>query len=247
MTLKTRYSRITFQLTPMKFSDTDEQIEHDGHAIFSRGAHVLGGTEAGGTKINHVAEILSEIAPHYGYRWFHHGNCWGSVLKTMIQPGSFKTDYIPVLESSEGVGHHDDRGVVSATWDTEHLGRMSVAVCHLLTQGREPGEPNYNLNEEYVRSIARWGKREAAGRGLAFVLADMNRTRNAFSVAPFTSFQELLHKNEGTGHGPIDDIAKCDFDGRVEPIWVDSLPDRELRLHTDHYLTTGTAKIRWIS
>lgn len=247
MTLKTRYTRVTFQLTPMQFSDSDEEVEHDGHALFSRGRHLLGGTEAGGGKRNHISEILSELADFYDYKWFHHGDSWGAVSKSMIVPGSWSTHNTPAIESSEGVGPHGDRGIAGASWDTKHLGHMTLGVAHLLTNGRGPSDPNYELNEKYNRIIGRWGEKYSKGRSLSFIMADMNRARNAFSEAPFTSFQDLLNKNEGTGHGPIDDIAKCDFDNRVEPVYVDSLPDKELRLFTDHYLTEGIAKIRWIS
>lgn len=251
MTLKQKYSRVTLQLTPMKFSDSDEEIEHDGHVLFSRGKNLLGGTEAGGAKVNHVAEILSDLADHYGYRWFHHGNCWGAIDRKVILGGSFRVKYSgDVIKAGQGVGRHDARGLLSAHWETPHLGPQSLLVMHLLTQGRVPSDPNFNLNGLLLREVAKWGRKYGKGRGLAWYMGDQNipdTKYDTFRGGPFTSFQDELNKHEGTGHGPIDVIASYNGDGRVEPVFIDSHPDREIRLHTDHYLTEGAAKVRWIN
>jgi hypothetical protein len=128
--------------------------------------------------------------------------------------------------------------VAWASFDTEDLGRITVGSSHYLTDGREKGQPNYELNERLTRVIGQWGRKHGQDSALVFIGADFNRndrTDDVFSGQPFTTVADETGKHpRGDEHGPITGIASFDRDGRVEAVRWDVLGDDVLDLATDH-------------
>lgn len=245
----TKTSVLTFQHTSMKFSDTPAEISSDANKIFNRGKDICTGTEAGGG--GNVRRVLAEVAPDYGYHlWNPRGqDAWVAVHKSLYRPGYWEADFVPVLTSKQGIGHHGNRGIAWASFKVPHLGLVTVGSAHLLTHGRSPKDPNWDENVRFTKEIGQWGKAKGAGRGLVFYAGDQNivdKTNDTFIGQPFTSAWDELKRYEGTGHGNIDVIASYDMDGRVSAKYIRALDDRELRLNTDHFLVEAGFEVRWI-
>lgn len=241
-----KFTELTFQLSPMQYSDTDPQMKRDIEKLFSRHKHVLAGTEAGGVVSKPMPELLRAAASMYHYR-FHIGRGdWLAIDRELIA-GRWMSGYVPVLESSEGAGRHTDRGIPWVSFETENLGRLTIGCGHYLTNGRNPGEPNYKLNLRYANTIGEWAEQAGKGSDKVFWLGDVNtpdRDYDVFRGSPLTTCWDELGKYENTGHGNIDVVASYDRDGAVECLDCRALDDKELRLHTDHFVTEAEYRVR---
>jgi hypothetical protein len=244
---KPEAERLPVAHVSMQFSDTTPQKVADAKAIFGRatkrGMAWVTGTEASEEPL---ATILRDAADAAGYR-FHVNRTgqWIAVDRGLIK-GDWKTGYVPAIESNEGTGRHTDRGVTWVAFQTAHLGIITVGCGHKLTDGRKPGQPNYELNRRYSHR-RRVGTQAGVGSNLVFYHGDQNdddRTDDTFDGQPFTSAQDELGKHESTGHGPIDVIATYNHDGRVSVLKVDAKDDSEFPLHTDHYFVTALLEVK---
>jgi hypothetical protein len=242
------FTVVKFQLSPLQFGDTDEQMTSDVETLLSRDKHVFAGTEAGGEKAKPLPDLLRAAAKRHNLR-FHMGKGdWLAVDRQLIT-GGWKDGYIPVLESHEGVGRHTDRGVVWASFETKDLGRIAVGSGHYLTNGRNPGDPNYKLNLRYANAVGDWAVEMGKGSDKVFWLGDQNtpdQNHDSFHGNPLTSCWDELGKYEPTfgRFSTLDVIASYDQDGAVEALDCRALDDKELRLHIDHYVTEAEYKVR---
>jgi hypothetical protein len=234
-----------------QFGDPSPQQRHDANAIFKRArAHGIlwfTGTEAGNPAI---ITALTAAAEMYHFRLSIKRESWIAVDRDFIKKG-FAQHFVPVVESSEGHGRHSDRGIFYVEFDTENIGHVVLGTWHQLTDGREPGGPNYALNLRLMNAVDEWVREQGAETNLVFCGADQNdndRVADTFKGAPLTSLADELHKyedtHEGGGNAVIDVMASYDGDKRVEgkDLIVDD--DSEFKLFTDHYLLVGTWRVR---
>lgn len=234
---------LKFAHASMQFSDTSKRKDHDIEVVFSRGYHIITGTEAGQKDMQ---DALKAAARKHGYRLHIWRSVWIAVSKSIID-GDWRKGAEPVLESNEGVGEHADRGVVWVKFDNEKFGPIAVAAGHYLTNGR-PGQPNHRLNLEYAETIGKWFEKEGKGAAIAFYGGDQNVPDRLydtfFGKAEATSSWDELGKWQNTGHGNIDIIASYDRDGRVKAKKVRALNDKKLFLHTDHFLVEANMEVK---
>lgn len=239
------HTTLRCQLSPMQFSDTDQQMAKDIDDLFSRKKDVLGGTEAGGELSKPMPDLLRAAAKQYGYKLHIGRGDWVAVRKALAA-GKFETGYVPVLESTDGAGKHTDRGIPWVSCETKHLGRLTVGAGHYLTNGRRPGDPNYKLNTRYADAIGEWAEKHGKGSGVVLYLGDQNipdRDYDTFRGSPLTSCWDELEKYENTGHGNIDVIASYDRDGRVTCTGARALDDQEFRQNSDHFVTEAEYRV----
>lgn len=229
----------------MQFSDSASQMRHDAVTIFARARKRndlwVTGTEAGQSTLR---DILHDVANEYGYTFYVKGDCWVAVLRSDIVNGSTDRGYVQVLKSSEGFGKHTDRGIVWFSWESEKLKtRVTVGVAHYLTHGRNPGDPNFDENNEMARAVGDWAKEHGKGHNFVFYAGDQNivdRVADTFRGEELTSFWDELGKWENTGHGNIDVLATFNKDKRVKAVAINALNDSEFKLNADHYRVEGT-------
>ena len=239
-------SPLTFQHTSLQFSDSDAQMASDVERIFTRGRHILSGTEAGGEQAKPLPRLLASAALKHGYRFFLGKGDWVAVSAEVID-ANLEIGYTPVIESEDGVGPHGDRGIAWMSWDNKQLGHITMGVGHYLTHGAKPGEPNYVLNLGYAEAIGAWARTAGAGAGIVFYAGDQNvidRDQDTFFGSPLTSAWDETAHWENTGHGNIDVIASYDADGRVEASYIRARDDKSFHLHTDHYLVEAEYRVR---
>lgn len=232
----------------MQFSDTADQQQTDATKLFTRAERRkplwITGTEAGAG--SNLRDILSWTATRHGYRFYcpPGQDAWIAVRADQIA-GGWDTWYsgtiVPGIK-----GRYTNKGVISVSFDTATLGRISVLATHYLTKGR-PGTGELSVNLEANRKLAAAiGKRAevlAEGTDLVFYGGDQNIPDNKYDTflgrANMTSVQDELRRYEGTGHGVIDVIASHDGDARVFADKVAVLDDSEYPLHTDHFLVVA--------
>lgn len=238
--------RLDLMQVGMNVYAADRYKRLDAEALFDRAVKRnvkwVGGTEAGQQEDK---DLYRQIADQRGYRLtFHRGNdSWIAVQKSFIL-GGFDTYYEKVVDASDGVGPHGDRGVFSVEFDTDGFGHVTVIVMHLLTKGKPSAKDperrvNVPWNERLLRAAGEHARLRGDGGDLVFYQGDQNivdRTGDTFMGEPLTSTWDELKKWENTGHGNIDVIASYDPDTRVAAAYVRSLNDREFPLHTDHFL-----------
>jgi GH25 family lysozyme M1 (1,4-beta-N-acetylmuramidase) len=227
----------------LQYKDTKAQKSHDADKVFALDLDLVTGTEAGQRELR---VELREAARREGYFiHFGRGDAWVAVKKDLVK-GPIETGDEWVMSSKEGVGKHSHRTVPWISFDTDKLGRITLASGHYLTKGRRPGDPNYLLNVRYARIIGDLADRKSAGNALFFYGGDQNivdRTDDTFFGEGLTSLQDELKQWEGTGHGNIDVFATVDRDGRVTAISVEVLRDSEFPLFTDHFGVRGRVKV----
>lgn len=241
---KRKSSRIRFAHASMQFSDTPDQVQADAEKLFDRflekDVEIVTGTEANDAK---VWRPLKAEADKAGYRFFKQRDCWIAVQRDLIK-GGWKSGYVPVIESYEGVGKHTDKGIVWVSFNTEAYGRITVGAAHYLTKGspvaKDPERrQNLELNARFGPALTKWAKEHGKGTGLVFYGGDQNivdRDGDTFFGAPLTSAWDELKKWQNTGRGNIDVIASYDRDKRVKAKWINAKNDRKFHLHTDHFL-----------
>lgn len=235
------YTTVSVQFSPLQFGDTTAQKVRDLDRIFGRDRRVIGGTEA-----FKAGGLLADAADKHGYRLHTWREEWVAVKKAFIK-GNWAVGAVPVIESFEGAGTHSDRGICWASFDTEDLGRITAGVSHYLTKGRNPGDPNYNLNRRLANAIGDWARLKGQGTGVVLYMGDQNisdRFEDTFFGSPLTSVQDELNEYEKGVYGPIEVIASYDADERVKATAVNVLTDDEFHLHADHPLITATYRVK---
>ena len=259
-----KFFDLRFSHVSMQFSDNENQKRHDANIIFDRGYHIVNGTEAG-PGAGRLATILGGAAINHDYRFFLPKNStdtWIAVHQSIIH-GDWSVEYFPVIPAArelEGAASRwGEKGLTTVAFDNDELGRINVGCAHYLTQAKEPGSASvhgdvdhWKWNKQLGKKIGNWATEVGRGSALAFYSGDQNMadSRNnepqgdTFFGHPLTSAWDELKKWEGTGHGPIDVIASYDGDGRVEAKSINALNDRELFLHTDHFMVEAVYRIK---
>lgn len=246
-------TRLRVAHASMQFSDNDREHEHDARAVFDRAVARdyawLTGTEAGSGSGNLTASLHEQAADH-GYRFAKPGggDVWLAVRANLIA-GGWATTFDKVID---GIAHrYTDKGVSAVEFDAPGLGHVTVIGGHYITKGRPSGpaeqRTNLELNRRITIAIGDHARRAGRGSALVFYGGDQNivdRTDDTFLGQPLTSAWDELGKWENTGHGNIDVIASYDRDGRVKAVDVDTFPDAEFRLASDHYLVEAVYDVR---
>lgn len=245
---------LKFQHTSLQFSDTPRQQEQDVADLFALGEAfpIKTGTEAGADASgdNQNRPLLREYARQHDHRLGFAADNWIAVDKAIVKPRTLVFGQVFVADNDEMVGRGQDRVFVTASFTHRdpRIGDVAVAACHYPTQGRNPSEPNYDLNERYADYLARWARHAGKGQALAFVAGDFNmpfgKAQDVFFGNPLTSAQDELGKIENTGRGPIDGVASYDQDGRVVARRVQVLNDREFPQHSDHFVVRTVFDVR---
>lgn len=249
-------STLKFQHSSLQFSDNAQQQEQDIRDLFRLGEDfpIKTGTEAGPDAVSHNANrrLLQQYAAEANHRLTFWRDNWIAVDKAIIKPKSVVLGSVFVADNDETKGRGHDSGFVTMAF--EHIepgvGEINLAACHLPTQGRDPRDPNYDINARYSDYLGRWARKAAKGSALAFVIGDYNRPdtkdRNFLigdqhlTSAP----DEVGGPWQNTGHGPIDGMMSYDGDGRVKAKWVNVLTDKEFFQHSDHLVVRAAYDVR---
>lgn len=234
----------------MQHSDTLEQWAHDAERVFSMGYDWITGTEAGAKR--HYT-ILKAAAKKHGYQWARLRGNWIAVKRSIIKKGTFKRDGEIVASRNEFHGAGRDRAVVwvSFVHATPGVGRISVVASHYPPKGRPKAK--VAANRVNVETTTKMGKAVSAkmaelgkGKALAFYGGDQNivdRHSDTFFGGPVTSAWDELKKWPNTGRGNIDVIASFNNDARTKVLKARRYTDKQLFLHTDHFLIEATYRI----
>lgn len=247
------FDEVVHMHVSMQFSDDEKQVTHDAKRIFGHKSapHFITGTEAGGKTGPMIQEVLKREAKANGYLFFVERSVWIAVARSVADSG-YKTGYKPVLDASDGEGKHTDRGVVWIQFNNRNLGTVAVLASHYLTKGRPgTGELSVNLdeNKKLAEAIGDVTRKLGRGKAIVFYGGDQNIPDSKFDTflgQPLTSAGDELNKHPNTGHGPIDVSASYDEDGRVVATDWNVLDDKELFLHTDHFMCIARYHVTWI-
>lgn len=229
----------------MQYSDTRPQVVSDARAIFARGYDWLTGTEAGENPVN---AVLKAEAEKQGYTFHEYKSNWVAIKKANAKGGKVTNGAVTVVDNDLVIGPGHDLNIVWSTFDHPALGRISVMASHYATKGRpDAKEPLYrrNLaaNKQLAAAIGKKAGELGKGTALVFYGGDQNivdALNDTFFGQAMTSSWDELKRYENTGHGNIDVIASYDADARVKAVAVNAYNDRELHLHSDHYLIDTT-------
>lgn len=256
---------LLFQHSSLQFSDTAAQQASDINDLFeAKDAAkfvIKTGTEAGpdGDANNANRRLLIEACRDHKHRLHFARDNFIAVDKSIIVPGSVLPGDVFVADNDETAGHGHDS--VFATMAFQHrmpgVGVIGLGAGHLPTQGRKPGDPNYDINVRYSNYVGRWARHAARGSALAFFIADYNRAdrKGRGSDRDWLIGDQRLTGLpddvggpwEDTGHGPIDGMMSFDGDGRVKGKWVNVLNDREFPQFSDHHVVRGAYTVRLLA
>lgn len=232
----------------MQFSDTPRQKDHDYDAVLSRGYEWVTGTEA---LQQDAKSALREAAKKHGYRvWIPAGqDSWIAVSRKIIK-GKWSTFYSGHIIPGKA-GRNAAKGVVTVTFKHVELGWITVGASHYMTKGRvkdkRPLFRTYTaLNRKLARAISKRLHKQAKGGRKSFYGGDQNMVdsyEDTFFGGPIVSCWDELNKYPNTGHGNIDVIARAKRDGKVRCVGAKAFTDKQVFLHTDHYLIEATYEV----
>jgi len=243
--------QLKMQHSSLQFSDKPKQQRRDLRDLFSLGKRfeVKTGTEAGKSDTNKNREYLKHFAELYNHRIHFAADNWIAVHRDIIRPNTWDTGHVFAVDNEETKGRGHD--TVMATVHFEHVedgfGEVNIGACHYPTQGRKPGDPNWDENRTAAEKFGAWLEDVAQGSALGFINGDFNMADPISDWAfgeNFTSMADELHDYEGTGHGPIDGFTSYDRDGRVSAAAFRVLDDREFFQHSDHFVCRGVWNVR---
>ena len=245
------YTALRHQHTSLQFSDSYEQKKADVKKLFSTGTSfpIKTGTESGPD--NALFELVAEYAEKHNHILKRAQGNWVAVDRTIVTPRSVEKGRVFVTSNDNLVGPQRDREFpwIQFTHAKAGVGRIAVAGFHYSTSGRLPIDPNYRTNQLYARKIEAWMKEKARGQGIVLGAGDFNmidsmRSQDWAFGGGFTSMADELGRYYNTGHGPIDGFVSYDADRRVKAKKLVVLDDKELHMHTDHFVLRGTWSIR---
>lgn len=233
-----------------EYKDSTKQHVQDYDDLFALDFDHVSGTEAVDSEMRDVIRAAAKrhgyVDPKFG------GDCWVTVRKRLVKTGTnVRSGYVAVMESTEGKGRHSDRGIPWLTYTSAIIPGEPTNVTygsgHYLTDGRKPGDPNYELNRRYAEAIGDWARDKGAGRDIVLYGGDQNivdRDDDTFFGSPMTSVWDEINHYEPTGHGNIDVIATYDRDGRVKGKAIRALDDAQFRQHSDHFVVVAGIIVR---
>jgi hypothetical protein len=235
----------------LQFSDGPKMWQHDVALIFARGYQWITGTEAG-EAVNW--RILYAEAKRRGYTIRRYKSNWIAISNKIVKQGTTVKWGVQTLVDNDlvaGPGHDSNYIFATFVHSEQGVGTISVVSSHYPTKGTPVSkDPARRVNLKWTTLM---GKKISAkmadlgeGSALAFYGGDQNiedSKADTFFGGDVTSCWDELKKYPGTGHGTIDVIATYDRDTRVRCLSADSFTDKELFLHTDHYLVEATYQI----
>lgn len=235
----------------MQFSDTPAMWKHDSKIVFSRGYEWITGTEVGEAT---NWRILYAAAKAAGYTIRRYKSNWIAVSNKIVKPGTTITwGQQTVVDNDLVAGPGHDSSFIFATFThvDKGVGKISVVCSHYPTKGKpEAKDPAKRVNLKWTTLMGKTISKKIVdlgeGAALCFYGGDQNiedKLSDSFFGGPVTSCWDELRKYPGTGHGTIDVIATYDRDTRVRCVQADSYTDKELFLHSDHWLIDATYEI----
>jgi hypothetical protein len=133
---------------------------------------------------------------------------------------------------------------------------MAALTSHYLTMGRfpgqaqidEPGDPVNHVkeNKRLAHALGDAAILHSQGTGISFVSADTNlvdRTNDVFYGKPLTTCWDETKHHPNTGHGNIDVVATVNKDGRVKCKNALVLDDKDLFMHSDHFVVVTKYRV----
>lgn len=242
------------QHSSLEFSDTAAQQESDIHDLFRLGQRfpIKTGTEAGPKPGNANRAILKKYADFFNHAINFAGDTWVAVDRKIAKNGSFVAGHV-LTEGDLAEGFHG--GPRDMAWlSFEHVeagvGRIAQLCAHYAVQGKEPDDPNYDLNVRQARDIAKWMYQQGRGSALAFANGDFNMSDRKYDWAfdtNWTSMADELKQYHDTGHGAIDGLNSYDNDGRVEAVSYRVLDDEAFPQYADHFVLRGVWSVKLLA
>ena len=233
----------------LQFSDRNRKAKHDIEQAFTyKGAEtypIKTFTEVGPeTDLRgHLVDAVKE----FGCRAVFFRSNAVVIDRAIIQPRTWQAGSVFVADTSvvEGPGH--DSGFATARFRhvDPTVGRLSVAGSHRPTGWKD--NRNRDIQERYAEAEYNWAMEESEGDHLAIGAGDYNMndiTLDWFLGRRLTSMADELGAHQNTGHGPIDGFWSTDRDARVRALWFNVLDDREMFMHSDHWVCRGAWGIR---
>lgn len=243
----TRPNRIKIQHSSLEFNQSANHMEHDAHVLFSRGSHIIGGTEASPNTANY--HILPQVGSTLGYHVFMSGSgsdSWCAVRKDFGKVVSHDS-YKVVAKQSGAADHggHSERDIVWLAVDAPGLPQIVFGTSHWVTNpSHNRGDEQQQSTEAFKKFIAKVG----AGKRLAFLSGDMNLDDQKVSpLSPdITTCWDEIKKWPPTHGGPrsgtIDVVASYDLDQQVKCVHAQTF--RAPKQFKDHYDVVATYEIR---
>ncbi len=245
---------LRMQHTSLQVQDSPEKKFKDIRDLFVEGVSfpIKTGTEGGEFPAKDHLRMFAGLHNHVIH--FARGN-WIAVDRKILKKGSVQKGSLFIQDNDDfGAGGGHDR--VLCTLEFDHInpgvGHIVLGAIHYGTKGRTPKDPNWESNKLAAKRIARWMRKEGAGRDLVFLNGDFNMNDAdpkqdwAFG-GPFTSMADELNRHENTGHGPIDGFCSYDLDRRVKAKHFNVLNDKEMFQYSDHYVCRGVWEVLHLS
>lgn len=236
------------------FDSTRNQLE-DAKKIFSTGAHVMSGTEAGpGAK--EYDQALRAAARKNGYLFFRPNpqDCWVAIHKDLRVPGTVIKKGCPIiLPRGRSVGDPHPYSAKGVPWlqVVTPFGGLPLTMTggHWLTKGRWPGQAqedkphdpvdHYAANTKMAHRTAKLCERKIQNGGWAFNGSDTNlidRTKDVFRGGDMVTCWDEVKSWPNTGHGNIDVLARH---GKCKAKFKSARTMPELDLNSDHLPITA--------
>jgi hypothetical protein len=234
----------------LQFSDNSKQAQRDLERLAELKPHILLGTESGDRDRK---ELIKSVLRDYDYNVYTPGNTdgWVAARKSLTGSG-WGASYREVIPRGSKAGdphHYSAKGVVQMWWDHPSLGHMGALTSHyLLTPKPLPRDPvdHEAENKKLAHALGDAAILHSAGTGISFVSADTNmvdRTNDVFYGRPLTTCWDETKNHPNTGHGNIDVVATVNSDGRVKCKSAEALDDKDLFMHTDHFVVVTKYRV----
>lgn len=226
----------------------------DLQAIFAHarkvGNVILTGTEAAEGRASH--DLLPEIGGAVGFYVFAQAfGEWVCIDRSWATPlGHGYTHVLDAFHAKASQGGHQPRGITfvqAAPRDRSIAPVVTAGSFHLMTANSEAADTQKNLTLQ--RALGKYAHHYGRGRRLVFANGDANLhddREDVYAGSPLTTCWDEIRSWPTTHppHATIDVIGSYDRDRRVRCVDARSLTDRQVRLHTDHYLIEATYEVR---
>ena len=251
-----KIARLRFAHASLQFSDPAKQREADIRTIFERGYDVITGTEAGaepGEGGRSTSAMLRKQAADSGYLIgvTDRFDTWTAVKSSIVDKDFKAGARFALWRSSKtpgAKGRWGDKGVVWVGWDMgPTFGEFAVGSVHPLTKrGAGSARRKRASDIEYAKVVGSWIN-SLPDETSTFIGGDFNRVDKKYDLTmgqwPGASCWDDLRVHPNTGHGNIDAILRDKRDSRVKCISAKVLADKDLFLHTDHFLVEAVYEV----
>lgn len=255
----------------LQFSDSTKHQTEDTRKLFTLQApSIIGGTEAGPGS-GELPSLIKKYAEEAGYKAYLPAStdCWITVRKTLIKPGTWKQSFEKVIPRSShqpgAISRWGDKGLVRVEF-TEKTTNLTIAVyaLHGLTKAStqnmsiKEGSPfsHQDWNRKLIERLEQRIKEDKKAGKVAIFLGDFNQVFNPresqgtknhalFNTSLISTWQ-LAQTYPNTGHGNIDGIGWLSTETRLKLIKGSARAwnDHDYFLHTDHFLIGAVIELR---